>query len=187
MEEIKDKNSLRDFFRNKRNSLDPDLKRSLDNSICASICGLIEYRNSNRILVYSPIRNEINLNGLWDNIVADGKSTLFPRCFGKEMLFADISVKQLVRGNFGIMEPPIEAEYVTDFTSSDVCILPCLAVDRSGYRLGYGGGFYDRFLVDFPGVKIAAVYSDFVVDSVFLESFDIPADIIVTEEGIFKP
>lgn len=186
MDVFTNKQGLRAFFLQKRKEISSDRKRILDNLICGSIRELPEYKRACRILVYSPIRNEIDMNILFDNIKEDGKSTLFPRCFGDEMRFAEISSESLCRGSFGILEPPTESDYVSYFTSTDVCILPCLAVDRNGYRLGYGGGFYDRFLVDFPGIKIAAVYSDFVVDKIFFESFDIPADIIVTEEGAFR-
>ena len=186
MDEIRDKHGLRSIFFQKRKDIVLGRKQELDNAICSLIRCLPEYKKSERILVYSPIRNEIDLNILFADIYKDGKSTLFPRCFGKEMRFAAVNADKLERGSFGILEPSVHCDYANVYTSADVCILPCLAVDRNGYRLGYGGGFYDRFLADFPGVKVVAVYSDFITDTVFHESFDIPADIIVSEDGIFR-
>lgn len=181
-----DKQALRVYFLKKRKELSPAVKSMIDLDICRALIDLPEYSNAERILVYSPIRNEIELVSLFKKINEDGKSTLFPRVFGNEMRFACVTYDHLVKGSFGIMEPPDDADYVSEFSDTDVCILPCLAVDKNGYRLGYGGGFYDRFLASFPGKKIAAVYDDFIIDSVFYESFDIAADITVTEKGIYR-
>lgn len=186
MNGITDKHALRGYFLKKRKELSPVVKSMIDLDICCALINLPEYLNAERILVYSPIKNEIELVSLFEKIKEDGKSTLFPRVFGKEMRFACATYDNLVKGSFGIMEPPDDADYVSEFTDTDVCILPCLAVDKNGNRLGYGGGFYDRFLTNFPGIKIAAIYDDFIIDNVFYESFDIAADMIVTEKGIYR-
>jgi 5-formyltetrahydrofolate cyclo-ligase len=177
-----EKKALRTYFLNKRKEFDPGMKKDADIMICSAIRRLPEYKSADRVLVYSPIRNEIDLRILLEYMKEDGKSSLFPRCFGEKMRFADTSYDRLQSGSYGILEPSVDAKYVDSFASTDICILPCLCADRRGYRLGYGGGYYDRFLADFPGIKIIAVYSDFVVDECISECFDIAADIVVTEK-----
>lgn len=182
--EVKD--ALRSRFRKRRKELDPLKKKEHDLSICSAVCGLPEYKIAKRIFVYSPIKNEIDLTSLFEKISEDGKACLFPRCFEKEMKFASIGYKDLLPGSYGIPEPPLNADYTNSYFETDVCILPCLCADRNGFRLGYGGGYYDRFLKYFSGIKVIAVYKDFIVDENFSEAFDIPADIIVTEEEIIR-
>lgn len=186
MEEKITKKALRGYFLKQRNELDPCKKNKADIIICSAIRSLPEYKSTNRILVYSPIRNEIDLEILFGYMQEDGKSSLFPRCFGESMRFADTTYDSLQSGSYGIMEPSVNASYTDSFLNSDICILPCLCADRRGYRLGYGGGYYDRFLADFPGIKVIAVYNDFIVDECFSESFDIAADIVITEKEIIR-
>lgn len=179
------KSELRKKYRLLRKEMSVDFKKSLDHSICERLVTLPEYQNAETILVYSPCRGEIELNAFFDSAMRDGKKLAFPRCFDKEMRFSICTSDALVPGAYGILEPSIDAEYEASFTyDTTLCILPCLAADRSGFRLGYGGGYYDRFLSQNKLRTVAAVYRDFLTEVDFSEPFDIKADIIVTEEEI---
>ena len=180
------KDELRKIYKGRRSEMDPETKRTADIAICSAIRALPEYMNATRILVYSPIRREIDLNYLFEYISEDGKKTMFPRCFGEKMRFADITPKELTAGSFGIFEPPLDHKYEDVYSETDVCIIPCLAANKNGCRLGYGGGFYDRFLKSFPGIKVVALYGDFITDEDFSEEHDVPAGIIVTDKEIFR-
>ena len=85
------KDELRKIYKGRRSEMDPEAKRTADIAICSAIRALPEYMNATRILVYSPIRREIDLNYLFEYISEDGKKTMFPRCFGEKIRFADIS------------------------------------------------------------------------------------------------
>ena len=91
------------------------------------------------------------------------------------------SLSDLQPGAYGILEPK-DGEEITDFTDS-VCITPALSFDEKGYRLGYGGGYYDRFLADYTGVSVGICYEEFI-GGIVTEEYDLPVDIVVTEEDI---
>ena len=89
----------------------------------------------------------------------------------------------LSAGSYSIPEPPVDAETVTDL-SGTVCLVPGLVFDKAGYRVGYGKGYYDRFLSTYPGTKLGIVYSDFILDRVPRGRFDRRVDTLVTERGV---
>ena len=87
---------------------------------------------------------------------------------------------------YGIPEPPEHLPEITDFNGA-FCVVPALAFSKNGQRLGYGGGYYDRFLSDFDGVSAGLCYSDFFINKLPAEKHDIALDIIVSEKGVFFP
>lgn len=97
------------------------------------------------------------------------------------MVFRRIfSVADLRPGRYGILEPDDAcAAIIPD--ERTLCVCPCLCCDMDGYRLGFGGGYYDRFLSGFSGVKAALCYGDSVLPSLQKDEFDIPMDVIVTD------
>ena len=92
---------------------------------------------------------------------------------------------QLIPGKYGIMEPKEELPiYAPQLIMHAVCVLPAMVYDKEGYRLGYGKGYYDRFLSSFKGTKAGLIYSDFVIDKIPRGRFDLRSDIIITEKGV---
>lgn len=182
------KKELRARFLAYREQISKEAKKTLDARICDALLDLDEVKNARNILVYAPFRNEIDLYPFFDRLYAMGKKTAFPKC-GKdgvmEFFFCDHST--LSEQAYGIKEPTDLSEKFCGDEDS-ICILPCLAITSDGYRLGYGGGYYDRFLEKNSIKKIAAVYSGFVLKTERFEKsdFDIPADIIITEEEIIR-
>ena len=92
----------------------------------------------------------------------------------------------MIKGAYGIPEPSDKMEVVTDF-SECICIVPGLVFDLSGHRLGYGKGYYDRFLKDFTGYSVGLVYSEFILDKLPCEPTDRAVDLMITERGIILP
>jgi 5-formyltetrahydrofolate cyclo-ligase len=95
---------------------------------------------------------------------------------------------ELVPGEYNILEPPGTNKRL-EFPNSNgralaICIVPCLAYDSYGYRIGYGKGYYDRFLSVFEGTKIGLCYSDFKLDRLPRGKYDIKLDVIITEKGV---
>ncbi len=181
------KSDLRRKYRQKRRTLSPDIKAELDERICSSLLSLPEYQNADLLLVYSPYPDEINLHLFFEAAKSDQKRFAFPRVFGEDMRFAVCDTSELTEGAYGILEPPLDSAFLEEIPKSTFAVLPCLVADRRGARLGYGKGYYDRFLRDRCCVKVAAIYHDYLIEELPAEEHDIPADIILTEREIIRP
>ena len=179
-----DKAYLRDFFTERRASLcrDLDRKNALDAEIQTRLIISPEYRAAKAVLVYMARPTEIATSMIIHAALANNKIAALPVCVDDGvMVFREIrSLTALKPGKYGILEPDMSCpEY--EAGEGDLCVCPALCCDMSGYRLGYGGGYYDRFLADFKGVKAALCYSDSVIPSIQTESFDAGMDVIHTD------
>src|SRR5699024_8900956 len=94
--------------------------------------------------------------------------------------------EQVRRGHFGMEEPVPEKTQKIEKQQIDLMIVPGLIYNESGYRIGFGGGYYDRFLSDFSHATLALLHSDQLVSSFPVEKFDIPVAFLVTEEGMIS-
>ena len=134
-----------------------------------------EYKQAQHIMLFYPLKEEINLLNLLKD---EGKSFYLPKIEGKDLLCCPYkSGDELCTSCFNTKEPysePVEKSLI------DLVIIPALAVDKNKYRLGYGGGFYDRFLENLETIKIVCLPKEFVVETVYPEIHDIPVDIIIT-------
>ncbi|RUM57611.1 MAG: 5-formyltetrahydrofolate cyclo-ligase [Persephonella sp.] len=145
---------------------------------------LLDKYKSERILLYYPHKNEINTIPIIEELLKRKKTVLLPKVEkGKilPILISDIS--NLKVGFAGIKEPEGE---VFPKNSIDITVVPAVAYDRRGYRLGYGKGFYDRFLQDFKNLKVGLAYKFQVLDKIPFEKHDIPVDIIITHEEVIE-
>lgn len=179
------KKEYRKEFLSMRNSINKAEKAKLDNMIVERLASLPEIDSASVVMVYAPFRGEIDLVPLFGKLYSLGKRTAFPKCEdGGEMRFYICEYASLSKQAYGILEPTSSCEELTDLSEA-VCIIPCLAASIDGYRLGYGGGYYDRFLEKNDIKKIVAVYDRFLLKSSedIREMHDIPADIIITEKG----
>lgn len=153
--------------------------------IIGRLCQCEHYINADRIYAYVNYNQEINMSFLFDNAWACGKKIYVPRVNGQEMIFCRInSMDDLEKGAYGIMEPKMTCE--SDDCFSGVMIMPGLAFDRMHHRIGYGGGFYDRYLNEHPDfMKIALCYDFQVFEEIETEEFDIPVDLVISESLIY--
>lgn len=131
------------------------------------------------IMVYYSLPDEVNTHHLIDDLVADGKTVLLPRVSGPDTMelrrYTDHA--DLQEGAYHILEPV--GEPFTDYASIDIIIVPGLAFDAAGHRLGRGRGYYDRFLRTM-GVRTIGVCFDFQkVEEVPVDAFDIPVDMVI--------
>lgn len=187
--EIKDIRPIKAALRNSalewRRSLLRSDKQRMDFKIQSKVMNLWKFREVRTVLAYCSKPVEIDTKLLIERAMALGKTVAVPRCIPdtRDMDFYIIrSFSDLVPGAFGVMEPdPEKCEKLTDFEAS-VCIVPALVYDKEGYRLGYGKGYYDRFLSGYRGSCIGLAYSDWVKDSLPHGKFDRKVDIIVTEK-----
>ncbi len=141
------------------------------------------YRDATLVLAYMSFSSEVSTHFLIKQAWEDGKQVAVPRC-GAEgaMEFHRIrSFEDVKEGKYGIPEP-VNTEVVNPEKTKAVLLIPCVAFDESGHRLGYGGGYYDRFVEKHPTIpRILLAYELQKVEEVPAESWDIPAEIILTE------
>ncbi len=185
----------KDEFRKKvleeRNQLfSDDLKKSeYDQKIYDLFFSSELYKNSNLFLVYVSFGSETDTRNIINKIIDDKKRAAVPKCIGKgTMTFIEInSIDELVPGKYGIPEPEYtEASEIKNFSGA-VCITPGAAFDSNGKRIGYGGGYYDRYLSLRPEIlRVGICYSEFLFDAVPTEQHDISVSYIITEKGITK-
>lgn len=183
-----EKNKLRAELLAVRDRLDPAEKAANEEKIFGYFRELATYRYSDTLLLYSPIKGEPDVNVVAEAALADGKRIAYPVTdpANRTMKFFYVnSPDELVPGHYGILEPPQGAELFTDDVNTHaICIVPALAFDVDGYRLGYGKGYYDRYLAHFTGVKVGLIPSKFVVPRLPRGRYDLAVDVIITEDGV---
>lgn len=184
-----EKQFLREKFKSVRRSMTPLQKEEYDRLILERLASLYQYRCSSLILTYVSKDIEVDTINLIKRVLSDNKRAAVPRCRAetREMDFYEIeSLDQLEEGYFGVLEPdPARCPRVTDFSDS-FCIVPGLAFDSSGFRLGYGKGFYDRFLQEYDGPTAGLCYSSCVRWKLPVGKYDKTVDLVVTEKFFRK-
>ncbi len=178
---------LRAQYRSIREKMAPAEKTQMDQGIAGRIWAMREYRQAQTFFTYVSKPIEVDTVGLILRAMEDGKAVVVPRCVPGtfDMEFYRItSMEQLEKGSFGVLEPvPDRCEKWTDF-SEGFCIVPGLCFDSHGYRLGYGKGYYDRFLSNFGGYKAGVCYSSCIQWNLPHGYYDRPVDVLVTEKYI---
>lgn len=184
------KKELRARFKQLRRDMSEQTKSELDGKICRKLVSTDAYRRCKRLLTYVSTDIEVDTIQIIHTALADGKTVAVPRCIDgtRNMDFYIItSDEQLEVRTFGVLEPdPEKCELLTCFDDA-VCIVPALAYDMEGYRLGYGGGYYDRFLSAHSGLyNIGIEYCSCTVSNLVRGRFDVAADLLVTDKYIKK-
>ena len=135
-----------------------------------------EYRNARSIYGYLPYNQEVRTVPLLEQALRDGKRVAVPKCYGDEMRFIWMEDLSLVeKGYAGIPEPIADGPVADDETA--LVLMPGMAFDKEGHRIGYGGGFYDKYLAREGSHPTLALCYDFqVVSHLETEEFDIPVD-----------
>lgn len=185
-ERTKEKKALREAMRQKRDSMMPEDIQNLSREIFQRLRAHIIYQEAPVIYSYASFRSEADT---WDfnrHILSDGKILALPKVLGKENIefYRITSMDQLVQGYMGIWEPGPECLLVKGLAG--LILVPGLAFDSRLFRLGYGGGFYDRYLCGGDLISCGAAFEDQIIDRVPRESFDYPLDYIVTERQMLK-
>ena len=146
-----------------------------------------EFKRADRIYTYVSMDNEIDTIMLIDYSLSLEKRVFVPRVSGKDMEFYEISdISELNPGYMGIYEPDINGRE-PDYSRTGFMCMPGLAFDRSHNRIGYGGGFYDRYLsVENKLYKAALAYEAQLLESIPAQDGDVRPDMIVTEENIYR-
>jgi len=181
-----EKKTIRAAMLRIRSELDPDTVREYSSAIQRRILESQIFKISSVIMAYMPIKNEIRTELLIRAGLDSGKTVLLPRVKDSETMEA-VPIKDLdadlQSGAMGIMEPRPSIP-AADPETIDLVILPGIAFDRRGFRLGFGAGYYDRFIPRLRKdcVLLAPAYSFQVLDHIPTSSFDQPIHWIVTEK-----
>ncbi len=200
-----DKDTFRARAKNMRDRLN-----SIDilSAICDKIKQLREYRIASDVMMFYPLNSEISLLPLFDsedceygniekNIEIESKNTTndslvvisdkrfyLPRVIGEDIVPCPFDKNDILRsGAFNVMEPTTIA---VDKTVLNIAFIPALAVDARFNRLGYGKGFYDRFLRNFDGLRVVPIADDLIFDDIPHDELDERVDIIVSEKRILR-
>ncbi len=181
------KTDLRNGFKTKRTDMPDKVKISMDSEIQSRFLTLRQYIYCKTVFTYVSKDIEVDTLAIIRAAWANGKKVAVPKCISqtREMDFYYItSMDDLENGAFGVLEP-IESrcEKATDF-SKGLCIVPGLSFDAEGYRLGYGKGYYDRFLSKFEGDTVGLCYSNCIKWKLPHGYYDKPVDMIVTDRYI---
>lgn len=180
------KSQLRQRYRKLRTSLGDETRALASQSICEALEGWTVFQQSETILAYMPIKGEADLTPLLSR--HPEKRWILPRIIPEEnhrMVFHPYDAARLVRHPFGMAEPAADLPTVSH-EAIRLALVPGLAFDRHGWRLGYGGGYFDRFLKKFAGVSVGIVFHSLFLDAVPRDVFDVPVQWVTTERGVFQ-
>ena len=168
------------ILRNKYKEIRKNIKDKEEqaNIIFNKVINLEEYKQNNLILTYVSLKDEADTIKLIEHSLEIGKQIAVPKCEGDDIVFYYISgFEDLQEGKFGILEPNTK-EKVNDFTNS-ICIVPGIVFDKQNNRIGYGRGFYDRFLEKYKGVKIGLTYKECICDKIDADENDVKMDKVI--------
>lgn len=186
MTEKIEKQALRKKMISLLNSISAEEKAAIELKLEENLFRSSEWRFAKRIGVTLSQGFEWNTLGIIKKAWEEGKTVCAPKCVSehKAMIFYDFtSMEQLEKGFYNLIEPKPAQTKVVGKTEIDLVLVPGLIFDKKGYRVGFGGGYYDRFLKDFPNCTVGLIYSKQVTSSLPIEPFDIPVQKIITEKS----
>jgi len=180
------KRTLRAWALAKRAELTPQQVSSQSSLLQRRFLALPEFQRASLLALYAPIRHEVETAAVAGVALAAGKSLLYPAVVGNDLQFRRVAgLGELTRGRFGIPEPAGE---VCDPGQADLIVVPGVAFDLCGRRIGYGKGFYDRTLhrLERTGRLVGFCYEFQLVEEIVGEPHDVTMDLIVTESRVVR-
>ena len=184
MEESSEKTPLRKILLDKRDSTSFDLMKISSSQIHKRIKKIELFRNAKKIGAYYPIGSEILTQEIIQEAISNGKEVYLPKVRGKNIEFRKISdFTSLETGSFDIMEPRQECPIDNNL---DVLLVPTVGISPNGIRLGYGYGFYDRFLAKNKIATIALTLEKQIIRNIPKAEHDVLIDWIVTEDRVLE-
>lgn len=181
------KKELRAKYRSIRKEMPSQLKAKYDEQIQEKFLSTPMYQKAKKILCFVSTELEVDTFGILKKAFDDKKIVAVPKCLNEKgsMKFYEIqSFDDLEKATFSLWEPKInQCKELKNFEDA-ICILPGFAYDRDGYRIGFGKGYYDRFLHKYDGIKIAVCYNECISSKLPHGKYDIAADYVVTPKYI---
>ena len=176
------KAELRKKILQEMKALSQEQKQAMDRVLTERFLQHPFYQEAKTIATYLSFPHEFQTQELIEQALKDGKKVLIPKTYPqRRMEFVVYDPQQLVKTSFGLLEPQGDLEVVKP-SQIDLIHVPGLAFTREGYRIGYGGGYYDRYLENFAGQSLSTIYP-FQVQEFNLEDHDIPVQEVLVDEG----
>lgn len=174
-----DKKELRKQIREKKRAMTPEEIQSASQKLKELFLATEQYQKAKTIYGYLPYNQEVRTVPILEQTLVDGKRVAVPKIFGDEMKFIYLTdLTQVEEGYAGIPEPVADGPVADDPTA--LVLMPGLAFDKEGHRVGYGGGFYDKFLTKEPQHPTVALCYDFQIsEELPTEEFDVPVDLVL--------
>lgn len=169
-------------------ALDKEYSIRASREILENLKDISECKNANIIFCYVGRENEINTMPIIQYFLDLGKQVVVPKCVSKGIMEAYLieSSEDLEEGKYGILEPKIESTKRVSPDKIDLAIVPCITVNAQGYRLGYGGGFYDRYLLGTEAYRIVLCRERTLYEDIPVEDHDQKMNMVITENRIIK-
>jgi len=183
-----DKNTIREQCKRWRGKLSAEAKAALDGRIARRVSTLWSYREAKALFAYVSGPLEVETRAIIAAALAEGKRVALPRCVPgtRNMAFWLIeSMDDLEPGSFGVLEPKERCK-AAEYSPESLCLVPGLAFDTTGARLGFGKGYYDRFLAEFPGSMAGLCYEGCLRPRLPCGRFDQRIPVVVTEKRVLR-
>ena len=184
-----DKKTLRKELESRIAAFDMAYIAESNKAITQKIISLPELIVAPRVFAYFSIDREVDTKIIIEHCMAGGKTVALPICYGSGIMsFArlDRPLDELPLGMYGIPTPADGSESLIP-EKGDIILVPALCYDESRYRLGHGGGYYDRYLSSCPAFSVGLCREELIVGSVPTDEFDMRVDCLVTEKRIARP
>jgi 5-formyltetrahydrofolate cyclo-ligase len=155
-----------------------------DAAISRQVVNLSAFKDAEVIFAYVSTDDEIDTRAIIEEALKQGKRICVPRCEGRGIMraYEIASFDDLQEGSYGILEPRETCRYVEP-KCLDLALVPCMGCTSRGERLGYGGGFYDRYLQDRTYPAAALCRDALLLDELPVGEYDVPVDLVITESG----
>ena len=184
MSQVIEKARLRKQFLDARDALSLDFIKITSKQIQDNLRKIDFFRSAKNIAAYYSIGSEVHTQDILQEILNSGKQLALPKVIKNDLVFKKISsFSELEQGNFSIMEPKDRCETVENLA---VIIVPAIALTKEGFRLGYGFGYYDRFLHGKKLMTIALSYAKQIIKSFPHDEHDVKINYIVTEDKVVR-
>ena len=179
------KNEIRKEARRRRDELPAEARMVYNEQICRRIKSLFWYQYSKELLVYAAIQSEVDLQNLFVQAWKEQKSLYFPKVQGADLEFYRVnSLEELKKGSFGVPEPvDLQSPWTENPKKNALILVPGVAFQDNGARLGYGKGYYDTFLARHPALfKAGIAYECQLFRDWQKELHDVSMDLLITEQ-----
>ncbi|MCY7017764.1 5-formyltetrahydrofolate cyclo-ligase [Streptococcus sanguinis] len=152
------KKELRQTVLNRMKKLSGKEKEQADSWLTQRLLSSVAYQEAQVMATYLSMPHEVSTAAFIKQAQLDGKRVLVPKTYGQgRMIFVDYDESRLQKSSFGLMEPT--SEEAVEKAEIDLIHVPGVVFNSQGFRIGYGGGYYDRYLADFTGASISSIYS----------------------------
>lgn len=181
------KKVLRKKVKEKISNLSDEYCKMADEKICLHAISLPEFEKAGTVFCYVGTAEEINTKPVLEKVLETGKRLGVPKCISKGIMkVCEISsLEELEEGHYGILEPREGCSYMEP-EEIELALVPCVTCSREGMRLGYGGGYYDRYMEQTTCVKAVLCREKLMEEDIPAEEHDKKMDVVISEEGIIR-